>query len=275
MIDLPDPQSSESVADWVELQLTLGNKKMSRGEVSSAIEAASGFEPSDAFLSDVWRELSRRQGLYALHLFSVKGLGVSATTSKKTIVTAAYKACLFLSLYGVHDQKVSKLFERVTCCAVEQYLNGKAAVWGWDGTGNIGARMQKLADILGERFSYPPPAHYKDRGVDVVGWKPFPDSRSGQIVLLAQCAAGFDWRTKRPVPIGAWCQHIHWAAPPGVAFAVPRIVSPTDWHDRSVDLGLLLDRARLVNLLADGCSDSSLEKDLSLWIKDQLSMYDA
>lgn len=271
MIELPDPNSSEAIADWVELQLTLGNELMSRDEVSAAIEATSGSEPSDVLLSDVWRELERRQQLYNSLLFEVKGFGIeSLSASGQAITIASYQTCLFLSLFGVQDRKSPELFERLTCCAVEHYLIGKAKVWGWRGGIPIAQRMEQLALDLNEHFSEPPPAHFKDRGVDVVGWKPFLDSRSGQLVVLTQCAAGHNWRDKVPVPVERWSQHIHWASRPSRAFAVPCVVTPMDWREKSPDLGLFFDRARLVNLIDETCNDADLERDLQEWIVEQI-----
>lgn len=269
MIELPDPQSFEVIADWVELRLSLENDIMSRDEVSASIEAMSGDEPSDVLLSDVWRELERRQILYKTSFYEVIGFGVEPRLVGNSFLSVAYKFCLFLSLYGVHDQKSPDLFERVTCCAVEKYLVGKARVWGWRGGSPIAERMEQLALDLNEIFSEPPPSHFKDRGVDVVGWKPFFDSRSGQLVVLTQCAAGHNWREKTPVPLERWCQYIHWAARPKCAFAVPCIVSPMDWREKSPDLGFLFDRARLLNLLDESCLDLTLESELFDWVEAQ------
>jgi len=271
MIELPDPESREKIADWVELQLTFGNEIMSRDEVSAAIEATSGSEPSDVLLSDIWRELERRQQLYNSSLYEVNGFSIeSLSAAGQAITIAAYQTCLFLSLFGVHEQKSPMLFERLSCCAVEHYLIGKAKVWGWRGGIPIAERMEQLASDLNEHFSEPPPAHFKDRGVDVVGWKPFLDSRSGQLVVLTQCAAGHNWREKPPIPIGRWCQYIHWAARPICAFAVPCVVSPMDWREKSPDLGFFFDRARLINLIDETCNDNDLENDLREWINEQI-----
>jgi hypothetical protein len=269
MVDLPDPQSSEVIADWVELHLALGNKHMSRAEVSSAVEAASGSEPGDPLLSDVWRELSRREALYRPALFTVKGLGVRASGHKRKLIAASYKACLLLSLFGDPGHTMAKLFERITRCAVERYLGGSATIFGWEGVGDIGARVKQLADSIGEQFVLTPRSRYKDRGVDVVGWKPF-DNRSGQVVILTQCAAGFNWVRKSPVPHRAWEQYIHWSAPPNIGLAIPSIVPPDDWHDRCLEMGVLFDRPRLINLVSEGCDDPTLTKELSDWIADQI-----
>lgn len=270
MIELPDPTSSEVVADWVELQLTLGNERMSRDEVSAAIEAAVAEEPDDVLLTDVWLELERRQELYASAWFAVEGFGIETllTSGTARLAIASYQTCLLLSLFGAHGQTVPKLFERLTWCAVKSFW-GEATSWGLY-SGNIEQRMKQLANDMNERYSHSPPSKAFDRGVDIIGWKPFPDHRSGQIAVLVQCAAGQDWRRKRPAPLLAWSQYIHWASPPIIAFAVPRVVSPMDWHEQSTDIGLLLDRARLVNLIDDSCGDSSLENDLREWIDEQL-----
>jgi hypothetical protein len=105
---------------------------------------------------------------------------------------------------------------------VEEYLSGQAIVFGWpfepeveteDEESQIKRKIRKVAEELNERFVEAPPARFNDRGVDVIGWIPFYDQRTGQLVLLVQCTAG-DWKSKQPVPLDNWCQYIHWTRDP-------------------------------------------------------------
>lgn len=280
MIEIPDPNSVPEVADWVELSIAIANIHLPKAAVASAIEGATGEEPSEAFIASVWRELERRQNLYTRVFFRVEDRVVEPEADTWS---SEYLACLLLSVYGVqgHAQLPAKLFERLTREAVERYLFGKAVVFGWpfepsDDTANqsgsaIERKIRSLASELCERFCEPPPARFNDRGLDVVGWIPFGDERSGQVVILLQCAAGHNWRIKRPVPLDAWREYIHWGCSPIIAFAIPCVISERDWHDTSKDNGILFDRVRIVNLLSEGIRDQTLNQDLSTWVLQQLA----
>lgn len=187
-----------------------------------------------------------------------------------------------LSLFGVqgNTQPPAKLFERLTCEAIGRYLSGSGAVFGspsdQDETqdkreSQIKRRIKKFADDLKERFCEAPPSRFNDRGLDVIGWIPFSDERSGQVVVLLQCAAGHNWRDKLPVPIDAWLQYVHWACNPLKAFAVPCVVDEKDWHEMSKDKGILFDRVRILNLLSDGVKDPALCNELDSWVTNQLT----
>jgi len=188
---------------------------------------------------------------------------------------------LLWSLFGVQGvtQHQGKLFERITCKAVERYLSGNAFVFGWPSENPRGGlnesqvkrKIKKVADDLGEMFVEAPRPQFNDRGVDVIGWVPFAEGRSGQLVMLLQCTAGRDWKDKLPIPIGNWCEYIHWSANPIPAFAIPAIVKERDWHERSKQQGMIFDRARIVNLLPRGTDDRDLARELKNWVSQTLA----
>ena len=279
MIELPDPDSMETVADWVELTLSIGDDQISKAEISSAIEGLAGKEPGEAFIASIWRELARRQNLYTWPYFKVEDYIIEAQFSSEPLTQ--YVACLLLSLYGVQGstQVPGKLFERLVRLAMTNYLSGNAVIFGWpfedveaekDKEPAITRKIKKLAYDLGERFYEAPDARYKDRGVDVIGWIPFKDRRSGQVIVLLQCAAGHNWEDKLPVPIEAWRQYIHWASNPIPAFAVPCVVNERQWHDMSKDKGILFDRVRILNLLPSDLPEKPLSDELRTWVDKQI-----
>lgn len=279
MIQLPNPRDRSQVADWVELNVSVTGEALSKSHVAAVIERAGGNEPSENFIGDVWRELERRQRLYSDPPFLVGDTRIEK--NENTPSSWSYLACLILSLFGARDTRVpTKLFERISCLAVKRYISGKAIVFGWpfeagesesiDADSLIGRKIRQLAEVIGEKFIEAPPARFNDRGVDVVGWMPFVDRRTSQSVLLVQCAAGHDWKDKLPVPLDAWCQYIHWAHNPKKAFAVPCVISESDWHEKSKDKGMLFDRIRLINLLFDGLQNDDLETEVEQWVRSQL-----
>ena len=280
MLEIPDPNSIARVADWVELVVAITASSVSKAQLTSNIEGVAGDEPPEHFLSSVWQELALRQRLYSSPSFTVEDRTVEPLTD--ITVLPEYLVCLIFSLYGVQgNTKISgKLFERLTSEAVERYLSGKAMVFGWpfgkddanassDET-QIMQMVKKATEILQEKYIEAPASHYKDRNLDVIGWKPFNEKRSGQVVILVQCGAGHNWKSKNAVPIKAWTQYIHWANDPLVAFSVPCIIDDRDWHGQSREKGILFDRVRILNLLPKGVKDKNLKAEISTWVKEQL-----
>jgi hypothetical protein len=275
MVDMPNPTSIPAVADWIELTLSIYSESISKASISAHIEGNSGEEPRESFISDVWQELSLRQQLYLRAPYIVQGLVVERNFDSSS--NPAYLTCLILSLFGIQDQDpdAPKLFERLSCYAAKKYLNGEALNIGWPATGNVATtiegKIKEIANRLNENYNESPDPRYNDRGVDVVGWIPFSDDRSGQIVFLLQCAAGQNWLDKSPVPLDAWYQYIHWAFNPIRAFSVPAVVSNRYWHEKTKDKGLLFDRIRIVNLFSERRADGELIDDLNAWVTLQLS----
>lgn len=282
MLSLDDADDAERVADWIELELSLGEPSFSKSRVGAIVRDASGNEPSEAFISDIWRHLRRRSGLYSSPFFEIE----DDIVSRRDDVSAGrleYEVCLFYSLYGASALRGAepKLFERMSAEAIRHHINGDVFVFGWpvlpDVEAAIGERIKKAADLLRERFVEPPATRYKDRGVDIITWLPFaePDNasrRSGQLVVLSQCAAGHDWREKtHELPMASWKQYIHWASDPMPGFAVPCVITDDIWHDVAREVnGLVFDRVRLIRHLPEGVKDSSLKSDLEAWRTEQI-----
>lgn len=279
MFSLPDAKSPEVVADWIELELASGESSLSKAKVASIIESIIGAEPGEAFISDIWNRLEERQSRYSERFFTCdKDLALRSMEDSP----AEYIACLLFSLYGVSDEHRTdpKIFERVSAEAIRNYLQGKAFVFGWpplpDVQAKIALRVQDVAAAAREKFIESPAARYKDRGVDIVAWKPFiehqaNEHRSNQIVILAQCAAGGNWRLKTTeLPYHAWTQYIHWACDPLTAFAVPRVVPADLWHEVSREGGILFDRIRIINLLPGGIPPGELKSEIGSWVASEL-----
>ena len=280
MISIPDPESVAGVADWVELSISVANNSLSKAAAASAIEGAVGEEPSESFIANVWRELKRRERLYSRLFFRVGDRLIEPENDRQQL---EYLACLLLALYGGQEcaHRSAKLFERLTSEAMSCYLSGQAVVFGWpfdpedrpkeEEESRIGRKIRKVAEDAGEKFIEPPSTRFKDRGVDVVGWIPFVDKRSSQVVILMQSTIRRDWKDKLPVPLDAWCCYIHWGCRPVKAFAVPRIITANEWHEASVDKGILLDRIRIVNSLSNGVQDMAFRQELKTWVEQWLS----
>jgi hypothetical protein len=286
MLTLDDPDDAERVADWVELELSLGQSSFSKSTLISIIRDAGGSE-HESFASDVWQNLRERIALYSTKFFEIKG---DLVTSHNDVVDGRleYEVCLFFSLYGASSLTGSnpKLFERMSAEAIEKHFNGTSFIFGWpllEGVETeIAARVKQVSKLLRERFAESPQHRYKDRGVDIISWKPFAEPshdsrRSSQLVVLSQCAAGHNWRSKaHELPMAAWKQYIHWATDPLSAFVVPCVIREDIWHDvaRDVD-GLVFDRVRLINNLSLGVTNPELKTALKTWCKEQIDEHRA
>jgi hypothetical protein len=276
MIKIPNPDSSSIVADWIELYIATTGNAISKAKLSSLLERSTGEEPSEPFVSDVWSELNRRQKLYTSTFFTIDKLAIEPTENQTPEIT--YIACLLISLYGPANSpvNVAKLFERLSCLAIKQYIDGEGIVFGWPiepgEETSIRERVIGLASRLNENYVESPRETYKDRGVDVVAWKPFIEKRSSQIVFLLQCASGKGWRNKTlDLPLNSWEQYIHWSNNPIKAFSVPCVISSRDWHDVSKEGGILFDRIRITNLIGVlESKDKFLAGEVATFIKSRL-----
>jgi hypothetical protein len=105
-----------SVADWVELTIATTGNGLSKTITGTEIEKTSGEEPTESFLTDVWRELAIREQRYSEQYFIVSDRSIepnSATNNKPV-----YLFCLLLSLFGNETEEevnqVARLFERIS-----------------------------------------------------------------------------------------------------------------------------------------------------------------
>jgi hypothetical protein len=271
MIPLPN-KSETTIADWVELYLVVNQEGISQAAVLAALEDAFGEEPNETVAAGVWQELEVRSTYFSPKPYEINGLAV-APNPLNPFAENAYKICLILSLFGSTERTVQDYFEEICCHAINEYIGGISEIFAWR-DGDVGDKMSALALRMNEMRGRDPLATDKDCGVDVVSWKPFVDQRSGQTILLTQCASGHNWVGKRPVPEKRWTQYFHWAVDPRIAFAIADFVSPTKWLDQNRELGLFFDRVRLINLL-DGKQNAELEEKLTEWFAGWLNDNDS
>lgn len=282
------PSSTDSaalVADWIELELSLGVASISRATLGGLLENASGLDPGEAFVSDVWRHLRRRIARYNTDFFELAG---DLARRNDAVVNGrlAYEVYLIFSHFGAPMTEGSdpKLFERLSSEAVSNYIGGKSFVFGWpvleDVQAVIAERVKQVCEKMNEAFVVGPGTQYKDRGVDHIAWKNFSepdvdDHRTSQIVMLCQCAAGHNWPNKtRELPIGSWRQYVRWGTDPIVGFSVPCVIDDPEWHEiaREVE-GIVFDRVRLLNLLPNGSADAGLNAELLAWRDEMIAQY--
>ena len=157
--------------------------------------------------------------------------------------------------------------------AIRNFLNGESLVFGYPGTPDL----KNVSILLHEDFISYPPSNLKDAGLDVISWKSFEDDRSSQIVILTQCAAGNNWKSKAgKLPVEAWREYIHWACRPVIGFGIPRIISKTEFHQICVECNcaLLFDRARIYRNTESSRFESDLRNKFKSWCQERLRNLD-
>ena len=167
------------------------------------------------------------------------------------------------------------MFEQVSNVALKSYLNGEAITVGFPNAGNLPEQLDGIATMLNEdRGDKNPPIHAKDRGVDVIGWNSFGDSRRGQVIILMQCAAGKNWSLKKQIILDVWSQYINWNFFTTIpSMAITEILPTKKWADAVETFGIVFDRARLYRFLykANTTIEPALRADVVKWCGNQLN----
>jgi hypothetical protein len=157
-------------------------------------------------------------------------------------------------------RELAEVFENLVTKALARYVGGDAIRVGHPRRPPVPTAFRDLVPYLGARLREPVRRTValreatKDLRADVIAWRPFADSRPGQVVVLAQCAIGADWRRKlTECNVDLWGRYIEFFASPCRAFGVPFTVPSQDhWLEYSSDGGIGLDRLRIVELLDGG-----------------------
>ena len=274
MIDLPDTNSIYSMADLIEFRVIHGNKPMSKAKMASLLRSYVPDLQADT-VDSVIGELERRCHLYGKSTpFAMDGDRIDPVI--KWEKTPELLICLIFSLKGVRKQKGiddgTKLFERLSNEAEKLYLGGKAEVVGFPNKNNlikqIAAIAEKTSESIGPRKPNPKD---KDKGVDIIAWKPHGDNRHNQIVLLLQCGAGINSSDKKPISVRAWREFINWSADPIPGIVIPHIVSIEGFTELRDDYNLIFDRVRIYKAVyKKPLHDTTLRKQILNWCKSNI-----
>lgn len=108
----------------------------------------------------------------------------------------------------------------------------------------------------------------KDDGLDVLAWKSFGDARGGQVVIVAQCAVGKDWKAKlTELDTKTWAKHMRWHVDPIRALLVPFNLDGDrkTWERMCTKAGIVLDRLRVASFASRAPLPEPLRTDLRAW----------
>jgi hypothetical protein len=270
--DIPDASNISSVADWIEFSITYENSSISKSAVSSKIEGGMGEEPNDTFLSSIWDELEVRMNLYGNPPpFICSSLEVTSTINWTS--NPEYLMCLILALTGNSSDPTpsGKLFERISMEAAKHYIKGNAIIFGHPRLLSI----LEICQLTNERFKSELPSNYKDRGLDVIAWKPFDDNRGNQIIILMQCAGGYNWTSKTgDVILRTWKEkYMTFGCTPIRGFSTVVVISDRNrFEEISFETDLLFDRPRIYRNTRQFELDITLRPAILDWCNNRLKV---
>lgn len=276
MIEFPDADSVDAIADWVELFVLREEKTVGKGYISSVLRSEVG-EIQEERVDSAMTELERRSNLYGPNPpFEVIGNTVKPRYKFEDV--PEYALCLIFSLYGASEKsnKGTKLFERLCHLALKNYLGGEAVTLGFPEEKTLTDSVTDLLSTLNELpGGTKPRSRAKDRGVDVVAWKSHGDNRSSQVVVLLQCGAGVNWRNKKQIPSHAWAGYIHWGVDPIPGIGIAKIIDEDKWNEVVDEYSLILDRARIYrSLYSVSISDRRLRTEVLKWCSNKIVQYE-
>lgn len=274
MIELPDTNYVSKIADWIELYVLSERKPISKSKIISVIENHSG-EADEIKIDSAIQELIRRLLLYGnVKPYSIKNNIVTPNFNWKKYPELTL--CLLFSTHGaIKAHKGSKLFEQLTKSCVDFFLGSDSMNFGFPSGISFKSQLDKLATKCNEERRDNPKSTDKDRGVDIVAWSTFDDSRNSNIYILLQCAAGGNWKDKSVMPyMASWRRYISWNTSTTIpAISITQIIESDDWTNAVDQLGFIIDRARLFRTITSTGykTNVQLKKQITDWCQSKLN----
>lgn len=289
MIEVPSSEKSDILTDWAEVSCLFGSRlSISEHDLEDALDNA-GIPDPDLEVANIWQEIDLRHYV-ADKAYPIRSFEGRVERTQEWNENPAYAFQLLMACQSYYQSTriarpgwntTAKLFERLSTMALKQYLDGKAINIGAPRDGAVPTGFSDCLDYLCQNLGEERGAvrlytsKTKDDDVDVVAWCPFGDGRPGQVIILVQCAAGADWKSKtREISLGLWGEHVNWVTEPLKAFAFPFVcVDEFLWRRLSKESeGLLLDRLRITSMfMAGGDSFSAVQTQLEEWCREQVA----
>lgn len=288
-----DPGDLQRLTDWAELNVLVTDSAIAGADIAKVFEASAliledddeqRLEALDRLVEDVFSECSRREmelgdGYpFRVHGDVLRPSGAPVDAYAMLLISDLGHAYPPLKHQIQPDTKSGRLLEKVVEAALRG-LFGTAQRFGWPREpgweSGINQRVQMLArqlDRVPDSLDGKTDPADKDRTLDVAALLSLPGSGDGSLVVLAQCAAGENWKSKTGEPSPpAWQNLILWNGPLVRAVALPwRLGSrSSDWsHARASQLfngAMVFDRPRLLAGHPDSHLDSTVRADIRAW----------
>ncbi len=287
MITLPSSEDALALVDWLEASLFAQSaSRISDTAILDVFSEADLDEDPDVLLAAMYRVVrARGDTIAAGYPIQRDGLGYSRRGEWKSYLP--YSFLLFASLNqnytelnyaGGTANKPAELFETVASKAIERYLHCSVIRIGAPRRNPVPSGfpdalayvVRGLGETIGQRDLEQ--QNSGDDGVDLIGWRPFGDGRASQVIVLAQCAIGTDWRDKRDgVSLPMWRRHIDWHSDPLKGFAVPfHHQEGNTWRETATRAGIIMDRLRIAKLVDDAAIPAQTKKDMVKWCEARL-----
>jgi hypothetical protein len=280
MIRLPSAEDTISLADWAELGLLVGRDNiLPRHEILHHFEE-NGVADPEVTVENVWREIIRREGVLGLS-YPMELDGSSIRRARGLEECPVYCFLLLTTSHVYYSEikigesewgMLSKVFEKVVTSALATYLGGDSINTGFPREGEVPTGFSDAVRHLAKRIDEPfgrlknASSDAKDEEVDVVGWIPAIDGRTGKVAVLAQCSIGDNWRGKTgAISISLWRNYVRWGVDPLRAFAVPFTIDDSEWERFTSKGGILFDRLRSAYYASKSEQRETLVKLLPEW----------
>jgi len=254
----------EAVLAQIDTDASMLEEPPGDGEIEDMTEENHVLDPvtrsqSELLLADALAEIDRR-ALIATDGYPFEKSDRVLLLKSDPKQYTAYIFCLLVAdreLYSPREQRSTRLFEHLVREALAEYMSGKAVRFGSPRDTmpvNIDDAIDELARFMGdERFAqYPVNATDKDLGLDVAGWRSFPDDRLSQLEVFMQCATGEDWEGKKAdCNLNVWQAILCCSNERMRGLAIPYVVANNaEWRRAAWGL-LFMDRLRIVSVLND------------------------
>lgn len=257
-----------ALADWLEVNaLADKDRQVSLEILVTAALSSSAFHgghsgATESLLPSIVEEVSFREN-YSSYPFSLNGSSLECYRDYN-ITNSTYMFCLALSVLPWRTPRISRcfperIFEEISACSLQNYINGEAVRFGWPRVRAVlprrfDAAIAQISELTGEGRGPTESAlssEKKDAGVDVVSWKKI-DDRMGKFMIWGSCATGDNWEQKlHEMDPSSFCRQYFKNHPeplPAKSFFTSNVISRQDWGEYTRRAGILFDRLRIAML---------------------------
>lgn len=290
MIVVPNIQTPNSLADWIETSLLIGTDARLSDTSILDVMGEADLPDLDNLLADATKVIRLRRNILNNRYPIVRG-GQGFTRENNWPDSLPYSFMLFVSLNQVYPElrfgqgtanEPAELFENITANSIQNYLRCNVIRIGAPRRKPVPSKFPTAIDYLCNTIGEL--AHQRDLedhnsgddGVDLVGWQSFQDNRHSQAIIFAQCAIGENWREKRDeVSLELWRRHVDWHSSPLKGFAVPFHHDPgRAWRETATRSGIIFDRIRITKLVQPDQFDGGLTRKIETFCKKRIKQID-
>lgn len=260
--------------EWIELNLLKNSQPISKSTIISLIPQPDDdddlSEVMESLIDSWFSELIDRNYNLPTSFYELKGNTIYPNYS--WMEYPEYFLCLYFSYAGAsHDPNGTKLFERISANTIKNFIGGEIFTFGFPSNKNLNDFLNDVVPVCYEERGVRANNDYKDDGVDVLCYKTFDDNKSSNLYVLLQCAAGNNWKSKRPIHIGRWTTYLLWSSNNILtSISTTDYVSTRQWSKSASDFGILLDRNRILSWYIKSI-DIILRREVIIWCSDKVA----